>query len=233
MENNRFPGTASQVGTARAQGGVREGLSDEVTHVLRNTYMLLGLTLAFSAAMAGVSMALNMPHPGLILTLVGFYGLLFATHKLQDSGWGLVTTFALTGFMGYTIGPILNMFVATGSGHLVTTALGLTATIFLALSAYSLITRKDFSFLGGFIFAGAIVLMGTMLVAYFFSMPNLQLAVSAGFTLFASACILYQTSAIINGGERNYIMATVGLFVSLYNLFMSLLHLLMAFAGDN
>lgn len=229
MASNRFPNAAqTQVG-----GSASEGLSIEVVQVLRNTYMLLGLTLAFSAMTAGISMTLNLPHPGLILTLVGFYGLLFATHKLQNSPWGLLTTFALTGFMGMTLGPILNAFVATGAGHLVTTALGLTAGIFLSLSAYSLITRKDFSFLGGFIFAGAIVLMGTMLIAFLFNLPNLQLAVSAGFTLFASACILYQTSAIINGGERNYIMAAIGLYVSLYNLFISLLHLLMAFAGDN
>lgn len=228
MADSRFPNTA-QSGT---QGGSREGLSTEVTTVLRNTYMLLGLTLAFSAFTAGLSMLLNLPHPGLILTLVGFYGLLFATHKLQNSVWGLVTTFALTGFMGLTLGPILNAFVANGAGNLVTTALGLTATIFLALSAYTLITRKDFSFLGGFIFAGALVLMGGMLIAFLFNLPNLQLAISAGFALFASACILYQTSAIINGGERNYIMAAIGLYVSIYNLFLSLLQLLMAFAGD-
>ncbi|MDX1589294.1 MAG: Bax inhibitor-1/YccA family protein [Oleiphilaceae bacterium] len=232
MDDKRFgnQGPVSQYST-QTQG--REALSAEVTGVLRNTYMLLGLTLAFSAVTAGTSMALNLPHPGLILTLVAFYGLLFATYKLKNSGWGLVTTFALTGFMGYTLGPILNMFVATGAGSLVTTALGMTATIFLSLSAYCLITRKDFSFLGGFIFAGAIVLMGTMLVAYLFNLPNVQLAVSAGFTLFASACILYQTSAIINGGERNYVLAAIGLYVSIYNLFMSLLHLLMAFSGDN
>lgn len=232
MDDKRF-GNQGPVSQYSAQAPGREALSAEVTGVLRNTYMLLGLTLAFSAVTAGTSMALNLPHPGLILMLVGFYGLLFATYKLKDSGWGLVTTFALTGFMGYTLGPILNMFVATGAGHLVTTALGMTAGIFLALSAYCLVTRKDFSFLGGFIFAGAIVLMGTMLIAYFFSLPNLQLAVSAGFTLFASACILYQTSAIINGGERNYVLAAIALYVSLYNLFMSLLHLLMAFSGND
>lgn len=232
MDDKRF-GSHGPVSQSSTQAPGREALSPEVTGVLRNTYMLLGLTLAFSAVTAGTSMALNLPHPGLILTLVAFYGLLFATYKLKDSGWGLLTTFALTGFMGYTLGPILNMFVASGAGHLVTVALGLTAGIFLSLSAYCLVTRKDFSFLGGFIFAGALVLMGTMLIAYFFSLPNLQLAVSAGFTLFASACILYQTSAIINGGERNYVLAAIALYVSLYNLFMSLLHLLMAFSGDN
>jgi len=231
MVDKRF-GTQGQMGQYSAGAPAQEALSGEVTGVLRNTYLLLGLTLAFSAVMAGVSVMTNAPHPGILLFFVGAYGLMFATHKLQNSPWGLLTTFAFTGFLGYATGPMIGMYLDAGMGSVVMHALGLTATIFLALSAYSLVSRKDFSFMGGFIMAGAIVLIVTMLLAYFMNLPNLQLAVSAGFTLFASACILYQTSAIIHGGERNYIMATIGLYVSIYNLFVSLMHLLGAFSGD-
>lgn len=205
----------------------------EVASVLRNTYMLLGLTLAFSAIVAYVSMSMKLPHPGLIITLVGFYGLLFAIHKTQNSGMGLVFTFALTGFMGYTLGPILSAYIGAGAGDMVANALGLTALVFFGLSAYALVTRKDFSFLSGFLMAGFFVLLGAVLLSLFTEIPGLNLAISAGFVLFSSAAILFQTSAIIHGGERNYILATVTLFVSLYNLFLSLLQLLTAFGSDD
>ncbi len=201
--------------------------------VLRNTYALLSLTLLFSAAVAGVSMMLNLPHPGLIISLVGYFGLLFLTSKFRNSGLGILCVFALTGFMGYTLGPILNQYLALANGpSTVMTALGGTGAIFLGLSAYALTTRKDFSFMGGFLMVGIIVAFLGGLGAFFFEMPLLSLAVSGMFVLLMSGLILYETSNIIHGGETNYIMATVTLYVSIYNLFLSLLHLLTAFSSD-
>jgi len=206
----------------------------EVSKLFRNTYSLLAMTMAFSALVAFVSMSLNLPHPGLIITLVGFYGLLFLTAKLRDSGWGLVSTFAFTGFLGYTLGPILNAYLSLpNGGQLVAMALGMTALVFFGLSAYAILSRKDFSFLSGFIMAGFIVLLCAVVASFFIQISGLQLAISAGFVLFSSAVILYQTSAIIHGGEDNYIMATITLFVSIYNLFLSLLQLLGIFGSDD
>lgn len=210
----------------------RNSASIEVNKVLRNTYSLLALTLAFSAIVAGVSSMLNMPYPGILITLVGFYGLLFAIHKTANSGLGLVFTFALTGFMGYTLGPILNMVVATGGAEIIMLAMGGTAAIFFALSAYVLTTKKDMSFLGGMMMAGFVVLVVSFIANLFLQIPALGLAVSAMFILFSSGAILMQTSAIVNGGERNYILATITIFVSLYNIFLSLINLLMAFTRD-
>lgn len=195
--------------------------------VIRNTYVLLSMTLAFSAAVAGVSMALGLPHPGLILTLIGYFGLLFLTTKLRNSSSGILAVFALTGFMGYTLGPILSAYLALPNGHMIVMqAMGGTAAIFLGLSAYALTTRKDFSFMGGFLMVGILVAFLAGLGAIFFEVPALSLAVSAMFVLLMSGLILYETSNIIHGGETNYIMATVTLYVSIYNLFTSLLHLL-------
>jgi modulator of FtsH protease len=201
--------------------------------VVRNTYMLLSMTLAFAALTAGVSMSLNLPHPGLIITLVGYFGLLFLTTKFRDSGLGLLFVFGLTGFMGYTLGPILNAYLALPNGsQVVMMAMGGTAAIFLGLSAYVMTTRKDFSFMGGFLMVGILVAFLAGLGAIFFEMPALSLAVSAMFVLLMSGLILYETSNIIHGGETNYIMATVTLFVSIFNLFTSLLHLL-GFASND
>lgn len=206
----------------------------EVSRVLRNTYGLLALTLGFSSLVAYLAMQANAPYPNIFVVLIGFYGLFFLTAKLRNSAWGLVSTFALTGFMGYTLGPILNMYLGMASGgELIASALSMTALVFFGLSAYVLITRKDMSFLSGFITAGFFVLLGAMLASFFFQISGLQLAISAGFVLFSSVCILYQTSAIIHGGERNYIMATIGLYVSLYNLFISLLQLMGIMGGDD
>jgi modulator of FtsH protease len=206
----------------------------EVNKVLKNTYALLSLTLLFSAAIAGLSMALNWPHPGMLLTLVGYFGLLFLTAKFRNSSLGLVCVFALTGFMGLTLGPIVSYYMTTLSNgsELVMMALGGTGVIFLGLSGYVLTTQKDFSFLGGFLFAGILVAFLAGIGAVLFSMPALSLAVSAMFILLMSGMILYQTSAIIHGGETNYIMATVTLYVSIYNIFLSLLHLLGIFGDD-
>lgn len=206
----------------------------EVSRVLRNTYGLLAITLAFSGLVAFVAQQMNVPYPNIFVVLIGFYGLFFLTAKLRNSSWGLLSTFALTGFMGYTLGPILNRYLGMANGgEVVGTAMAMTALVFFGLSAYVLTTRKDMSFLGGFIIAGFFVLIGAMIAGFFFQIPGLQLAISAGFVLFASASILFQTSAIIHGGERNYIMATISLYVSIYNLFVSLLQLVGAFSGDD
>ncbi len=205
-----------------------------VNKVLRNTYMLLGLTLAFSALTAAFAMASNAAPINIWVMLIGFYALLFLTHKLANSAWGLLSVFALTGFMGYTLGPILGFYMATANGsQLVMTALGGTAFIFFGLSGYALVSRKDFSFLSGFMVAGFFVILAAMIANIFLQIPALQLALSAAFMLFSSAAILMQTGAIVNGGERNYILATVTLYVSLYNIFISLLNLLTAFGGGD
>ncbi|MBA3589897.1 Bax inhibitor-1/YccA family protein [Methylibium sp.] len=195
--------------------------------VIRNTYLLLSMTLLFSATVAGLGAAWKLPHPGLIITLVGYFGLLYATTKLRNSGWGLVSVFALTGFMGYTLGPIVSHYLGMpNGGQTVMTAMGATAAIFVGLSAYALTTRKDFSFMGGFLMVGILTAFLTGLSAIFFQMPALSLAVSAMFVLLMSGLILYETSNIIRGGETNYVMATVTLFVAIFNLFTSLLQLL-------
>ena len=206
----------------------------DVSRVLRNTYALLAMTLAFSGLVAFIAQQMQVAYPSIFVVLIGFYGLFFLTVKLRDSAWGLLSTFALTGFMGYTLGPILNRYLGMANGgEVISAAFAMTALVFCGLSAYVLTTRKDMSFLSGFITAGFFVLLGAVVASFFFQISGLQLAISAGFVLFSSVCILYQTSAIIHGGERNYIMATIGLYVSLYNLFLSLLQLLGIFGGDD
>jgi len=203
--------------------------------ILKNTYLLLSMTLLFSAFTAGIAMYMNLPPFGMIITMVGYFGLLFLTTKFSNSGLGLLFVFALTGFMGLTLGPILNMYLGAFSNgnELVMTALGGTGLIFIGLSGYALTTRKDFSFIGGFLMVGILVAFLAGIGAAVFSIPALSLAVSAMFILLMSGMILYQTSAIINGGETNYILATISLYVSIYNLFLSLLQLLAAFSGDD
>ena len=206
----------------------------EISKVLRNTYSLLALTLAFSGVMAFVAQQMRVGYPNIFVVLIGFYGLFFLTNKLRDSAWGLVSAFALTGFMGFLLGPILNRYLGMqGGAEVVSSAFAMTALVFGGLSAYVLITRKDMSFLGGFITAGFFVLLGATLASIFFQISGLQLAISAGFVLFSSVCILFQTSAIIHGGERNYIMATISLYVSIYNLFVSLLQIFGIMSRDD
>lgn len=202
-----------------------------VNKVLKNTYLLLALTLAFSALTAALSFNAAPLNPWLFL--LGAYGFLFATHYLANSPWGLVTTFGFTGFIGYGVGPLLGYLLSSQSGsEIVMIALGGTAFIFFGLSGWALASRKDFSFLRGFIAAGCLVLIAAIVISLIWPMPALQLAMSVVFMFFSSAVILYQTSEIVHGGERNYILATITLYVSLYNIFMSLIHLLMAFSGD-
>jgi modulator of FtsH protease len=202
--------------------------------VLRNTYSLLSMTLLFSALCAGIAVKINMPPMGMIVTLVGYFGLLFLTTRLRNSAWGLLSVFALTGFMGLTLGPIISMYLSVPNGdQVVMTAMGGTGVIFLGLSGYALTTRKNFSFMGGFLMVGILVAFLAGIASIFLSMPGLSLAVSAMFVLLMSGMILYQTSEIIHGGETNYIMATVTLYISIYNLFLSLLQLLGALGGDD
>ena len=204
------------------------------THkVLRNTYFLLGLTMAFSAVVAYISMSLNLPYPNLIVLLVGFYGLLFVTNRLANSAWGILAAFAFTGFMGYTIGPILNMYVARGMEDLIMLAFAGTAIVFFACSAYVLTTKKDMSFLSTAIFSLFIVLLLGIVASFFFQIPALAVGISALFVVFSTMTILYETSNIIHGGETNYIRATVSIYVSIYNLIISLLRLLSIFASDD
>jgi modulator of FtsH protease len=200
--------------------------------VLRNTYILLSMTLLFSAFTAGLAVATNAPPLGLLLTLGGYFGLLFLTSALRNSSWGLVSVFALTGFLGYTLGPILNLYLSLpGGSQIVMTAMAGTGVIFLGLSGYALVSRKDFSFMGGFLMVGILVAFLVSLGAFVFQIPGLTLAVSAMFVLLMSGLILWQTSDIIHGGETNYIMATVTLYIAIFNLFQSLL-MLLGFAGD-
>ena len=214
----------------RDTGAVTPVLS--ANRVLRNTYWLLSLTLLFSAGVAAVTAALQLPHPGIVITLLGYFGLLFLTTRLRDSGWGLLSVFGLTGFMGYTLGPVIANYLALPNGHqVVMMAMGSTAAIFLGLSAYATASRRDFSFMGGFLMTGIVVAFLAGLGAIFFTVPALALTVSAVFVLLMAGLILYQTSQIIHGGETNYIMATVTLYVSIFNLFTSLLHLL-GIGGD-
>lgn len=201
--------------------------------VLRNTYLLLSLTFIFSAITAYFSFISGARPMNPLLMIVGVYGLMFLTQALRNSVWGLVSVFAFTGFLGYTIGPVLNYYITGFSNgpQIVATALGGTGMIFFALSGYALTTKKDFSFLGGFLFVGVMVALLAMIAGIFIHIPALQLAISAAFVLISSGLILLQTSAIIHEGETNYIMATIGLFVSIYNLFISLLNILSAFSG--
>ncbi len=208
-----------------------EALVASQNKVLKNTYLLLSSTLAFSAIVAMGSVALKLPHPGIIITLVGYFGLLYLTHKMRDHAGGIACVFALTGFMGYTLGPILGSYWAMAP-QVVVQAFGGTALIFFALSGYALTTKRDFSFLGSFLLVGIIVAFLAGLGAIFFEIPSLSLAVSSMFVLLMSGMILFETQQIVRGGETNYIMATVSLFVAIFNLFTSLLHLLGAFQSE-
>jgi modulator of FtsH protease len=217
--------------TARAQAPASALATNKV---LRNTYLLLSATLAFSAIAAGVAYALELPYLGPWITLGGYFALLFAVHKTADSAWGLLWVFALTGFMGYTLGPIISLYVkAIPDGHsVVMSAFGITAAAFLGLSAYAIKSGRRFSFMGGFLAVGILTAFILGIVSILFSLPALSLAVSGMFVLLMSGLILYQTGEIVHGGETNYIHATVTLYVSIYNLFTSLLHLL-GMAGDD
>jgi modulator of FtsH protease len=231
MENISKVSPVTAIGDYAANDA--NAIHSDASRVLRNTYALLSMTLLFSAAVAGASVALKLPAPGIMLTLVGYFGLLFLVYKQRNSIWALPAVFALTGFMGYTLGPMLSQTLSLpGGGQIVTMALATTGITFLALSAYVLKTRRDFSFMGGFLFAGMIIALLAGLAAVFMQIPALGLAVSAMVALLSAGLILYETSRIVNGGETNYVLATVGLYVSIFNLFTSLMSLFGFGAGD-
>lgn len=228
--NDRYNSLRNHGFGARSTTSVIDGAA---YRVLRNTYMLLALTLGFSAITAGTAAALQLPHPGILITLAGYFGLLFLVNKYRDRGLGVALVFALTGFMGYTLGPVISHYLNMPNGtQTVMMAMGGTAAIFMGLSAYALVTKRDLSFMGGFLTVGILVAFLAGLAALFFQIPALSLTVSAVFVLLMSGLILYETNNIVRGGETNYVMATVTLFVSIFNLFTSLLHLL-GFAGND
>jgi len=206
-----------------------------INRTLRSTYQLLAATLLFSGLMAFISMSLELPYFGIWITLGGYFGLLFLVTKLRNSASGILAVFALTGFMGLTLGPIISAYTSffSNGAELVTMAMTGTAAIFLSLSFYAIYSQKDFSFLSGFLTAGIIVAFLAGIAAYFFNIPTLSLTVSAAFILLMSGLILFETSNIIRGGETNYIMATVTLYISIYNLFLSLLQILGVFSGED
>jgi len=223
----------SVVTEAGRQGNTYEVATDS-RKVLRNTYMLLSMTLLFSAVTAGISMAMNLPPFGLIITMVGYFGLLFLTEKTKNSAMGIVSVFALTGFMGLTLGPIISYYAhLQGGTQMVATALGGTGLIFLAMSGWVLSTGKELSGWGKSLMIGLVVAFVLAIANFFLGLPVLALAVSGLFIILSSALIAYQTSAIIHGGETNYISATVTLFVSIYNIFLSLLQILGVMGSDD
>ena len=205
-----------------------------INRVLRNTYLLLGATLIFSGLTAFWSMTHAVKPLNPFITLVCYFALIFITSALRKSPLGIIAVFAFTGFMGYTLGPILDFYIRSfhNGGQLVMTSLGATGIIFVGLSGYALLTRKDFSYMGGFL---TVAILGAFLLglgAMFFHMPMLSLVVSGAFILICSGLILFQTSQIIHGGETSYIMATISLYVSLLNIFLNLLSILGAFSNN-
>jgi modulator of FtsH protease len=207
----------------------------ETNKVLRNTYTLLAMTLVFSAVTAGITLAMNLSHmAGLGLLLVGFV-LMFVVNKTADKASGIFWVFAFTGVMGASLGPTLNYYLSSLSngGEIIMMALGGTGLIFFSLSAYALTTKKDFSFMGGFLMVGLIVAIVAMIANMFLQIPALSLAISAAVIMIMSGLILYDTSRIINGGETNYIRATVSLYLNIYNIFVHLLSLLGFLTGDD
>ena len=205
----------------------------EINTVLRNTYLLLGMTTLFSGIMASVSVAFNLPFlAGLVCSLIAL-GLLFVINKTANSPSAIVWTFLFTGLLGLSLGPLLNYALAmSNGGSMVMQALGGTALVFFGLSAYVLLTKKDFSFIGGFLMIGLLVAIVAMVANIFFQIPALHLAINAAIVFIMSGFILYDTSRIVNGGERNYVLATVSIYLNLHNLFSSMLQLIMAFNDD-
>lgn len=201
--------------------------------VIRNTYMLLSMTLAFSAVMAFVAMATGARPVSWIVMIAVFIGGPFLIHAVRNSIWSLPLIFVFTGFMGYVLGPIVTLYLAQPNGsEIVMGALSTTAVMFVGLSAYALTTRKDFSFLGGFVFVGFLVVLAAIIANIFLGLPALSLAISAAAVLVVSAAILFDTSRMVHDGETNYVMMTVSLYANIYVLFLHLLNLFHAFTGE-
>ncbi len=216
--------------TARSQESVLA-----TNKVLKNTYMLLSATLVFSAIMAAVSMAMTMPPMAYMISVIGAMVLgMFVLPRTANSSKGIGVIFLITGLMGFGLGAILSIYLALPKGpEIIGTAFGGTGIIFLGLSGYALTSKRDFSFMGGFLFAGMMVVLLAVLANLFMDLPALSLAISAGIILLMSGFILFDTSRIISGGETNYIMATYGLYLAIFNIFISLLHLLGVLSGDD
>ena len=203
--------------------------------VLRNTYMLLSLTLLFSAMTAAISMMVAVSPTMSMVSSLGALALIWLVlPRTANSAMGIVVVFGVAGLLGFGLGPMISHYLAMPNGsQVVGTALGGTGIVFLSLSGYALTSRRDFSFMGGFLFAGLIVVLIAMIANIFLAIPALSLALSAAIVLLMSGLILFDTSRIINGGETNYINATVSLYLSIYNLFVAMLQLLGAFSGDD
>ncbi|SET26367.1 MULTISPECIES: Bax inhibitor-1 family protein [Marinobacter] len=239
MDNRRFNVNQNQGTYAAPRAGAGTGISADATKVLKNTYMLLAMTLVFSAVMAGVSMAMGLGHGiGMVCSLVALGLIWFVLPRTANSPAGIGVVFAFTGLLGLSLGPLLSHYLAlSNGGAVVMQALGGTAIVFFALSGYVLTTKKDFSFMRSFLVAGLVVVLVTMLGAMVASMfgvdvSMLSLALSGAIVLLMSGFILFDTSRIVNGGETNYVMATVGLYLSIYNLFVSLLHIIGALSNE-
>lgn len=210
-----------------------QGQTIEINKVLKNTYLLLSMTLLTSAVTAGIAMAMNLGHGTALVMMLVSFGLIFVVHKKADKASGIYWIFGFTGLMGASLGPMLNNYAAMPNGSsLIMQALGGTALIFFALSGYVLNSKKDFSYMGGFLFVGLIVMIVAMVANMFLQIPALSLALSAGIIMIMSGLILYDTSRIINGGETNYIRATVSLYLNIFNIFVHLLHLLGVMGDD-
>lgn len=206
-----------------------------VNQVLRKTYMLLSATLVFSGLIAYWAMTTHVPPLSPFITIIGYFALLFITMGLRNSPMGIVSVFAFTGFLGYTLGPVLDMYLKMyGNGsQIISTSLLATGVIFFSLSMYALVTRKNFSYLGGFLMVAILAAFLLGIVGMLFHLTVLSLLVSGAFIVICSGLILFQTSMIINGGETNYILATINLYVALLNIFMNLLNILGAFSNRN
>ena len=206
----------------------------QTNKVLRNTYMLLAMTLAFSAVCAGISMAVGIG-PGAALGMnIAALVMIFFLNKAAESAWGIGFVFAFTGLLGGSLGYTLGYYAGFANGpELIMQAFGATALVFFALSGYALTTKKDFSFMGGFLIVGLFVVIIAAIANIFFAVPAVSLAISSAIVFIMSGFILYDTSRIIHGGETNYIRATVSMYLNIYNLFVSILHLLGAFGGDD
>lgn len=206
----------------------------KINSVLKNTYLLLSFTLLFSAATAWYAMSIGAAQVNLFVFIGGLIALNWVTVALRNSPWGILAAFAYTGFLGFVLGPILNFYIHGFSNgpQLIMTSLGATGIIFFALSAYTIATRKNYSYMGGFLFAGVLTVFLVILASMFLHMPMLNLLISGAICLLASGYILYITSAIIHGGETNYILATIALYAQLWSLFVNLLQIISFFAGN-
>jgi modulator of FtsH protease len=202
--------------------------------VLRNTYLLLAMTLFTSASAAGIAMAAGAQPVHWLLMLGVFIGMPFVISYFRDSVWALPLTFAFTAFMGYVLGPILSLYLSLPNGpQIVMAAFGTTAVAFVGLSAYAISTRKDFSFMGGFLMVGLLVVLAAIIANIFLQIPALSLTISAAAVLLMSGLILFDTSRMIHGGETNYVIMTVSLFANIYVMFVHLLNLFSALSGGD